>query len=224
MTIDPGPLGLSAILALSTTAILLVLCLPLARWRLSWTGKAGAALDSFFMLAMVLPPTVVGFYFLRILSPAAPLGAALRKAFGLRLLFTFPGLLLASCVACLPFMYQTLKAAMLSVDPRLVESSYTLGKGRAETFVRIVLPEMAPGIGAASILTFAHAVGEFGIALMVGGSVPGSTRTASIALYEYVEASRYREADAYALAILAFGWICMIALGLLSPGARRRMP
>jgi len=119
-------------------------------------------------------------------------------------------------------MYQTLKAAMLAIDPRLIESSYTLGKGRRETFFRVVIPHMVPGILSAVLLTFAHAMGEFGVALMVGGSVAGKTRTASIALYESVEAMRYSEARAYALAILAFSWLCMAALSL--SGSRRALP
>jgi molybdate transport system permease protein len=121
-------------------------------------------------------------------------------------------------------MYQTLKTAMLAIDPRLIESSYTLGKGRIETFFRIIIPHMIPGIFSAILLTFAHAVGEFGVALMVGGSVAGKTRTASIALYECVEAMRYSEAKAYALAILAFSWLCIAVLSLSGSRQRRALP
>ena len=217
-----APFRVSAQLALVTTLVLLVACLPLARWRLSVVRPWAGLLESFLMLTMVLPPTVVGFYFISLFSPGSPIGRAIERAFGLRLLFTFPGLALASCVVCFPFMYQTLKAAMLAIDPRLIESSYTLGKGRRETFFRIVIPHMVPGILSAVLLTFAHAMGEFGVALMVGGSVAGKTRTASIALYESVEAMRYSEARAYALAILAFSWLCMAALSL--SGSRRALP
>jgi molybdate transport system permease protein len=221
---DLAPFGVSARLALVTTLTLLALCLPLARWRLALRGPWASLLESFFMLTMVLPPTVVGFYFIAFLSPAAPLGRAIEGLFGWRPLFTFPGLALASCLVCFPFMYQTLKTAMLGVDPRLIESSYTLGKGRIETFFRVIIPNMLPGLFSAVLLTFAHAVGEFGVALMVGGSVAGRTKTASIALYEYVETSRYSEASVFAFAILAFSWLCIAALSLLGSRERRILP
>jgi molybdate transport system permease protein len=224
VTLDLAPFRVSASLALVTTLVLLAVCLPLLRWRLSIAGPWVGLLESCLMLTMVLPPTVVGFYFLRLLSPAAPLGRAIEGIFGARLLFTFPGLVLASCVVCFPFMYQALKASMLAIDPRVIESSYVLGKGRAETFFRVIIPHMTPGILSAVLLTFAHAVGEFGVALMVGGSVAGKTKTASIALYEFVESSRYAEAGAYALAILAFSWLCIAALTLSGTRRARILP
>lgn len=217
------PFLVSARLAAAVTSILLVLCPPLARLRLSTDKAFAALLESVAILPMVLPPTVLGFYFLAGLSPSSPVGAFLERRFGIRLLFTFPGLVLAGCIVCFPFMYQSLKAAMLSVDPRLLETSYTLGKGRAETFFRVLLPNILPGIMAGSVLAFAHAIGEFGVVLMVGGGIAGSTKTAAIALFESTEAYDYAGAKTYALVLLATSFVG-VALVNLVQRERRRLP
>lgn len=222
MALDPAPLALSFALAAATTAALLVVCLPLARWRLDARGPVPALLESLAVLPMALPPTVIGFYFLVAFAPDSPLGRALERLAGVRVLFSFGGLLLASCVVCFPFMYRSLKAAALGVDPRLTESSLTLGKGRFETFWRVELPEMAPGVVSGAALTFAHGLGEFGVALMVGGGIPGRTRTASIALFERVEAYDYPSAHAYALVLLAAAWLLVGAVDWAGRDGRRR--
>ena len=220
---DLEPFLVSARLAVAVTSVLIVLCPPLARLRLSTDKVFAALLESLAILPMVLPPTVLGFYFLAGLSPTSFAGAFLERRFGIRLLFTFPGLVLAGCIVCFPFMYQSVKTAMLALDPRLLETSYTLGKGRAETFFRVLLPNIVPGIVAGSVLAFAHAIGEFGVVLMVGGGISGSTKTASIALFESTEAYDYRGAGAYALVLLATSFIGVALVNLIQR-ERRRLP
>ncbi|HCM29071.1 MAG TPA: molybdate ABC transporter permease subunit [Treponema sp.] len=219
--VEAAPLLVSARLAAAVTAILLVVCPPLVRIRLSTNSPWAALAESITVLPMVLPPTVVGFYFLAGLSPTAPAGRFLDERFGLRLLFSFPGLVLAGCVVCFPFMYQSLKTAMLSLDPRLLETSYTLGKGRTETFFRVILPNILPGILGGTILTFAHAIGEFGVVLMVGGAIGGETKTASIALFEAVESFDYPSAHAYAAVLLATSLAGVALMNLLQRDGRR---
>lgn len=215
------PFLVSARLAAAVTAVLLLLCPPLVRLRLSTDSPWAALAESVAVLPMVLPPTVVGFYFLAVLSPAAPAGVFLEERFGLRLLFTFPGLVLSGCVVCFPFMYQALKAAMLAVDGRLLETSYTLGKGRVETFFRVLLPNILPGLLSGTVLTFAHAIGEFGVVLMVGGGIAGKTKTASVALFEAVEAFDYARAHGYALTLLATSFLGVALINLLQRDGRR---
>ncbi len=218
---DTAPFLVSVRLAFAVTAALLAICLPLVRFRLASTGPIAAILESVAVLPMVLPPTVVGFFFLAAFSPTAPVGAALDSLFGVRLLFTFPGLVLACSVTCFPFMYQSLKASMLAVDPRLLETSYTLGKGRAETFFRVLLPNILPGLVSGTVLTFAHAVGEFGVVLMVGGSIAGKTKTASIALFEALEAFDKISARGYALVMLAASFAFIALVNSLQRDGRR---
>jgi molybdate transport system permease protein len=205
------PFILSTALALITTTLLFIGGLPLA-YILAYkkfTGKQ--LLDICISLPLLIPPTVLGFYLLLLFSPTGFLGH-LAQYFGLRLAFSFPGIVIGACIASVPFMIQPLKAALLSVPKSHLEASYTLGKSPLETFFRIALPASLPGILSALALTFAHTMGEFGVILMLGGSIPGSTKVASIALYEYVEAQQYSTAHMYAAIMVILSCLILFCI------------
>lgn len=192
--IDLVPLYLSAKLALVTTAILLVIGAALA-YPLAFARFAGQSLcEAFISLPLVLPPTVLGFILLVLMGPHALLGRAWQTLFGSGLLFTFTALVIASVVYSLPFAVQPMKTAFARIDKRLIENAHVLGLSPLRTFFRVIVPNALGGIAASAILVFLHTLGEFGVILMVGGSVPGQTKVASIAIYEAVEALRYQDA------------------------------
>ena len=212
----------TARLAFWTTAILFALGLPLAYWLATtrWRGKY--LVEAVVALPLVLPPTVLGFYVLSAAGPNGPLGRGYEAATGGRLPFTFPGILLGSVLFNLPFAVRPFAAAFAGVDRRLVEASWCLGVSRPGTFVRVVLPRAWPGVLAGLVLTSAHTVGEFGVVLMVGGNVPGVTRTLSVAVYDDMQALDYESAGRTALLLLgfAFGVLCLAqALGRRGPPA-----
>lgn len=209
---------LSLRLAASTTGILLLIGLPLAYWVAFSTWRGKPLVEALVALPLVLPPTVLGFYVLTAIGPQGPLGRWLDGAFGLRLAFSFPGLLLASVAYSLPFAVQPFAAAFGAVPPRLLEASASLGAGRFRTFRRIILPLAWPGVVTGMVLSFAHTVGEFGVVLMVGGNIPGATRTVSIAIYDHVQALEYAQAGRTALLLLAFSFLTLV----LTYGLRRR--
>jgi molybdate transport system permease protein len=188
---DWQALRLSLRLAAWTSAVLLVLGLPLAAWlaRSRWRWKF--LVEAVVALPIVLPPTVLGFYVLVALGPRSPLGQAWLRATGSTLPFTFEGLLVASVLYSLPFAVQPFAAGLAAVDPHLVEASWSLGVSRLATFFRVQVPLARPGIITGLVLSFAHTLGEFGVVLMVGGNLPGVTRTVSIAIYDDVQALDY---------------------------------
>jgi molybdate transport system permease protein len=209
---DLDALRLSLVLAALTTAALLVLGLPVASWLAGTRWRLRFLVEAVVALPLVLPPTVLGFYLLRGLAPAAPLGRAFAAVAGHPFPFSFSGLLLASVLYSLPFAVQPFAAAISSVDPRLVEASHTLGVSRLGTFFRITLPLSWQGILAGAVLTFAHTMGEFGVVLMVGGNRPGVTRTLSIAVFDHVEALQYEAAHRTSALLLAisFGVLALV--------------
>jgi molybdate transport system permease protein len=215
---DGQAILLSLRLAGLTTAILFLVGLPLGHWLAfsRWRGKP--FVEALVALPLVLPPTVLGFYLLTALGSQGPLGRWLDEAFGLRLAFSFPGLLLASVLYSLPFTVQPFAAAFEAVPARLREASATLGAGRLRTFFRVILPLAWPGVLTGMILSFAHTLGEFGVVLMVGGNIPGETRTVSIAIYDHVQALEYAQAGRTALLLLAFSFLTL----LVTYGLRRR--
>ena len=206
---DWSAVGLSLRLAGCTTLLLGVLGLPLAYWlaRSRWRGKF--LVEAFVMLPVVLPPTVLGYYLLIALGPRSPLGQACLALTGRTLPFTFAGLLLASLLYNLPFAIRPFAVAFTGVDRRLVEASWCLGVSRRGTFFRVELPLAWAGILTGLVLTFAHTVGEFGVVLMVGGNIPGETRTVSISIYDSVQALDYQTAGRTALALLAFSFVAL---------------
>lgn len=193
-------------LAACTTAILFVLGLPLAYWLASTRFRGKFLIDAAVALPVVLPPTVVGFYILWATGPRSPFGQLYESATGSMLPFSFVGILLASVLFNVPFAVRPFASAFAAVDRRLVEASWCLGVSRIKTFFRVVLPLSWPGILTGLVLTFAHTVGEFGVVLMVGGSIPGVTRTISISIYDNVQAMNYAAAHQTSLALLAFAF------------------
>lgn len=224
--VDLEALGLSVRLASLTTLALLVLGLPLA-YALAFGRFRGRFLvEAAVALPLVLPPTVLGFYLLVALGPRSPLGRVWGTLTGGgTLAFSFWGLLVASILYSLPFAVQPVAAAFSAVDRRLVEASWCLGVSRRATFFRVVLPLSVRGVLAGAALAFAHTLGEFGVVLMVGGNLPGRTRTASIAVYDAVQALEYAEAarTSAALLVLSFALLALV-YGLLRPKAGSPWP
>jgi molybdate transport system permease protein len=210
--------GLSARLAATVAAILLAMAIPLAYW-LSVTRFRGRFLvEAIVSLPLILPPTVLGFYLLTLLGAQSPIGQWWMSWSGHGLAFTFEGLVVASLFYSLPFAVQPIAASFSQLDPALREASAVLGVSPLRTFVRVTLPLSIEGLLTALVLTFAHTIGEFGVVLMVGGNLPGVTRTVSIAIYDDVQALRYDEARATALALLVLSFVLLAAVY----GIRRR--
>jgi molybdate transport system permease protein len=207
---DLQALRLSLALAAATTAALLVIGLPLAAWLATTRWRFKVLVEAVVALPLVLPPTVLGFYLLVAMGPHSPLGHAWVVAFGRPLAFSFEGLLVASILYGLPFAVQPFAASLSGVDRRLVEASHTLGVSRIGTFFRVTLPLAAPGVLAGAILTFAHALGEFGVVLMVGGNIAGETRTLSISIFDSVEQLDYAAAGQTALFLLAVSFAVLV--------------
>ena len=213
--IDWVPFWVSFQLGLWVTAILLVAGFPLA-WLFAFSRRRWVVwIESVFSLPLVLAPTVVGFYLLLLLSPQNGLGKLFQDLFGVRLAFSFPAIVFAGCVSALPSMLAGLKTGLLSLPPSLLEASATLGKGPMETFFRVVLPQTRGGVLAGVVLTFAHTLGEFGVVLMIGGSLPGVTKVVSIAIYERVEALDFGTAHVYALVLIAAAYPLVVLLNHL---------
>src|SRR5215831_15044923 len=181
---DWAAIALSLRLAACTTLVLCALGLPLAYWLATSRRRWKFLVEAVVALPLVLPPTVLGFYLLLALGPHSPLGRGYEGLTGQRLPFSFLGLLMASVLYSFPFAVRPFAVAFAGVDRRLVEASWCLGVSRLATFVRVELPLAWAGILTGLVLTFAHTVGEFGVALMVGGNIPGRTRTVSIAIYD----------------------------------------
>jgi molybdate transport system permease protein len=215
--LDLAALRLSLALAALTTLALLALGLPLAQWLATSRSRARPVVEAVVSLPLVLPPTVLGFYLLVAFAPRAPLGRGFAALLGHPLAFSFEGLLLASVLYSLPFAVQPFAAALGRIDHRLVEASHSLGAGRLETFFRVSLPLARPGVVAGAVLAFAHTVGEFGVVLMVGGNVPGQTRTLSIALFDEVEQLDWAAAHRTSLVLLALSFTALVATHALQP-------
>jgi molybdate transport system permease protein len=209
VTVDAAAVLVTLKLALCTTGVLLVIGLPLGWWLATTRWRGRFLVEAVVALPLVLPPTVLGFYVLLATGPNGPLGAGWLALTGERLAFSFPGILAGSVLFNLPFAVRPFAAAFAGVDRRLVEASWCLGASRLATFFRVVLPLSWPGVLAGLVLTFAHSVGEFGVVLMVGGNIPGVTRTLSIALYDDVQALDYASAGRTALALVAFSFVVL---------------
>lgn len=198
-------------LACATTGILFVLGLPLAYWlsRTRWSGRF--LVESVVALPLVLPPTVLGFYLLVALGPRSPFGSWIVSLTGQRLPFTFAGMLVGCVLGNVPFAIRPFVAAFSNVDQRLVEASWCLGVSRWATFWRVTIPLAKQGLLAGVILTFAHALGEFGVVLMLGGNIPGVTRTLSISIYDDVQSLNYESATRTSLLLLVVSFAVLCA-------------
>ena len=217
---DSAALGLTLRLALTTTAILLGIALPLASWMAARHTPARAIVQAIVALPLVLPPTVIGFYLLIVLGPLTPVGRFFVHLFGHPLAFSFEGLLAGSLVYSLPFAVQPLVSGFHAIDPGYLEASASLGASPSKTFRRVTLPMARPALLTAAVLTFTHTVGEFGVVLMLGGNIPGATRTLSIALYDQVQDFNYTAANRTALLLLGFSAIALLII-YLGPGRSR---
>lgn len=206
------PFVLSLKLATLTTMILFIISLPLAWYLSQTTSKYKPFLEALTALPIVLPPSVIGFYILMSLSQNSPLGIFFEESFGIELVFSFTGLIVASCFYSLPFMVQPLQSAFESSNRNIIEASYIAGKGKIETIVRVILPNMKPAILTAVVITFAHTIGEFGVVLMVGGSIEGETKVASVAIYEMVEIMDYTSAHIYSAVMITMSFLILLAV------------
>jgi molybdate transport system permease protein len=196
-------------LAVLVAAVLVVLGLPIAYWiafsRWRWKFLA----EAIVALPIVLPPTVLGFYVLVALGSRSPLGRWWQSLTGHTLAFTFAGLAIGSIIYSLPFAVQPFAASFALVDPRLMAASSTLGASRLQTFFRVILPLSLPGLVTGAALSFAHTMGEFGVVLMVGGNIPGVTRTVSIDIYDQVQAFNYAAANQTAVLLLGISFVVL---------------
>jgi molybdate transport system permease protein len=209
---DYQALWLTLRLALSTTAVLMTLALPLAWWIAAGRGAGRAVVQAVVALPLVLPPTVLGFYLLVMMGPATAPGRLVVRLLGHPLAFTFQGLLVGSVLYSLPFAVQPLVAGFRGVDPALGEVAATLGAGPVRVFRTITLPLAKAAVVTAAVLTFTHTVGEFGVVLMLGGNIPGATRTLSIALYDQVQDFNYAGANETAGVLVAFSLVTLVAV------------
>ncbi|AXK39425.1 molybdate ABC transporter permease subunit [Crenobacter cavernae] len=213
--LDLSPFWLTLKLAAITTTILLIIGLPLAAWIGKGRTPARALVETLIAMPLVLPPSVLGFYLLLAFSPQYTFGRWLIDTFNLKLVFSFPGLVIGSVLFSLPFMVQPVQAAFANLPRSLTEASYTLGKSRLTTFWRVELPNVKPAIIVGTIMAFAHTVGEFGVVLMIGGNIPGVSRVMSIAIYHEVEQLNYDVAHAYSAILFGFSFAVVLAVNLI---------
>ncbi|MBW3534454.1 MAG: molybdate ABC transporter permease subunit [Gemmatimonadetes bacterium] len=209
---DVQAILVTARLAALSTAVLLVVGTPLAWWLARTRSRLRPAVEALVALPLVLPPTVLGFYLLVLLSPRGALGGAWESMGGTRLVFSFPGLVVGSVLYSMPFVVQPLQNAFTAVGRRPLEVAATLGASPLDRFVSVVLPLARPGFLTAATLAFAHTVGEFGVVLMIGGSIPGRTRVVSIAIFEHVEAMDYAAAHVLAAGMLVFSFAVLVVV------------
>ncbi len=219
---DLAAVWLTAKLASVTTVLLLLLGTPIAWWLARTSSRWKGAVGAVVALPIVLPPTVIGFYLLLLMGPNGPVGQFTQWA-GLGLLpFSFGGLVVASVFYSLPFVVQPIQNAFEAVGERPLEAAATLGAGPLDRFFSVAVPLARPGFLTASILGFAHTVGEFGVVLMIGGNIPDKTRVVSVQIYDHVEALEYAQAHGLAAGMVAFSFLVLLALYTLNPGGRRR--
>lgn len=209
---DLSPVWLSLKLAAVTTLLLLLIGLPLAWWL--WRRRSIFRLSAEVLITMplVLPPSVLGFYLLMVFSPQHGLGKWLNDVLDVQLVFSFPGLVLASVIYSLPFMAGPVRSALQQLPPSLAQASYTMGKSEWQTFRYVLLPNIKPALLTATVLTFAHTLGEFGVVLMIGGNIPGVTRVASVAVYDAVEQMDYILAANYSLLLFGITFLLLMSV------------
>ncbi len=221
-TLEFEPFLLSFKLAGITTLILFVISMPLSWWLSQTKSKYKPFFEALTALPIVLPPSVLGFYILWALSHNSPLGQFFESLFGIKLVFNFTGLIIASCFYSLPFMVQPLQSGFESINKNMLEASYIAGKGKIETMTKVALPNIKPALLTAIIVTFAHTVGEFGVVLMVGGSIPGETKVASVAIYEFVEIMDYTAAHVYSAIMVIISFIVLLSVYIFNHKQNRK--
>jgi len=217
---DTGPVWVSLQLAAVTVVVLLLLSTPLAWWLAFTRSRARAPIEAVVALPLVLPPTVLGFYLLILLGPAGWIGSFWLRVTDTTLTFSFSGLVVASVVYSLPFAVQPLQGAFEAVGRKPLEVAATLGASPWRTFLSVASPLAVRGYLSAIVLVFAHTLGEFGVVLMVGGNIPGSTKVISIAVFEHVETIEYGQAHLLSAGLLIFSFVVLLLVYLLN----RRIP
>ena len=218
--LELGPLWLSLQLATVTVLVLIVIGTPLAWWLAFTRSRARTVVEAVVAMPLVLPPTVLGFYLLLLLGPAGFIGGPWLELTDTTLTFSFAGLVIASVLYSLPFAVQPLQGAFEAVGKAPLEAAATLGAGPFDSFLHVASPLAVRGYLSACVLGFAHTLGEFGVVLMVGGNIPGSTKVISIAIYEHVETINYAQAHVLSAGLLAFSFIVLLSVFALN----RRIP
>lgn len=221
--IDLNPLVLTFKLAVVATIILFFVSVPLAYWLAYSKSRVKPVIEALVSMPLVLPPTVIGFYMLLAFSPSNSFGGWLENWIGLRLVFSFEGLVLGSVIYSLPFMVQPIQAGFSNLSPELKRASYVMGKSRLTTLNRVLLPNIKTSLLTGIVLAFAHTIGEFGVVLMIGGNISGKTRVASIAIYDQVESLNYEAANVYSLILFALTFIILLSVYLLNGGYFKRI-
>jgi len=206
------PIILTFQLAFIVTVILFVISIPLARWLASSQSKSKPVIEALVSMPLVLPPTVLGFYLLVAFGQNSPLGHFLNDIFGLQLIFSFEGLIVASVIYSLPFMVQPIQSGLASLPKNLKEAAYLMGKSPWETLRKVELPNIKSSLLTGIVLTFAHTIGEFGVVMMIGGNIPGETKVASIAIYDEVESLNYSAANKYALFLIVVTFLILLTV------------
>ncbi len=219
---DWSPIILTVKLALVTTMILLVVSIPLAYWLAYSKSRIKPIVETLVSMPLVLPPTVLGFYLLIALSPGNTFGSWLQDWFGIRLIFSFSGLVIGSVIYSLPFMVNPIQSGLTSLPASLTEASYILGKSKIKTLGKVLLPNIKPSLLTGIVLAFAHTVGEFGVVLMIGGNIPEKTKVVSIAIYDEVEALNYSNAHTYSLILIIITFIVLLSVYLINGGYLKR--
>jgi molybdate transport system permease protein len=214
--LDFEPFYLTLKLALTTTGLLFLLGVPIGYWLAFSPAKGKVILEALVGLPLVLPPTVLGFYLLLAFSPENAFGRFLETYLDIRLVFSFPGLVIASMIYSLPFMIQPLQTGFRTIPKNLIEASYLLGKSKRTTLYKVILPNVKNSLLTGCILTFAHTIGEFGVVLMIGGNIPSETRVISVAIYDQVEAMNYSQANLYSGILLVFSFFVLLGVYLLN--------
>ncbi len=212
------PLVLTLQLASLTTLILFLVSLPLAYWLAFTRSRIKPVIEALVSMPLVLPPTVLGFYLLIAFSPNNAFGYWLENTIGLKLVFSFTGLVLASVLYSLPFMVHPIQSGFSALPSSLMDAAAVLGKSRWQTLTKVLLPNIKPSLLTGIVLAFAHTVGEFGVVLMIGGNIPGQTKVASVAIYEEVEALNYVSAHAYAFILFAMSFAILLFVYLVNAG------
>lgn len=220
---DWNPLILTFKLALITTVLLFMISIPLSYWLAYTKSKIKPVMETLVSMPLVLPPTVLGFYLLIAFSPSNAFGSWLDTWLGLKLVFSFEGLVIASVIYSLPFMVHPIQSGFSNLSPTLKEASYVLGKSKIKTLNKVLLPNIKSSLLTGIVLSFAHTVGEFGVILMIGGNIPGKTKVASIAIYDEVESLNYTVANNYSMILFAITFIILFLVYLLNGGYLKKI-
>ena len=217
------PLVLTFQLATVTTALLFVVAIPFAFWLSDTRSAIKPVVETVVSMPLVLPPTVLGFYLLVAFSPNNAFGEWLDNWLGLRLVFSFEGLVFASIIYSLPFMVHPIQSGLSNLPGRLKDAAYVIGKSKWQTLRKVLLPNIKPALLTGVVLSFAHTIGEFGVVLMIGGNIHGETKVASIAIYDEVESLNYAAASNYSLILFFVTFAILLTVYLINGGYIKRI-